>query len=539
MGKPGFVAQKISATLASTGTPSHYLHPAEAAHGDLGRIAKDDVVLALSNSGETEEILRLLPALKKIGARVVALTRDRVNPLARGADLVVAIGDVEEACPMGLAPTASTAVLLAVGDALAMTVLANRPFEREEYALFHPGGKLGRGLMKVRELMRGDEANPVVREDAPLSAAVAVMTETPGRPGATAVVDAAGRLVGIFTDGDLATPRRARRDRLHAPGLGRDGPQPAHRPARRARRRRRARAAAGAHRPGAGRGRRGPAGRAARRAGPPRREDRVAPAAPLSRRPRAASGARRHASADAAAGGRALRDGARRGLPPATRARPHRRGRGKRLRPARPGPLPRHPSGVNKGYLAPGDLVVVDGRGRGRRRARPRLDRAPHAPRRLRARGSDVAAVVHAHPITAVALTVAGVPPPNDLVPEAAVTLGEIAVAPFATPGTDEVPASLAPLSARHDVVLLERHGALALGRTLDEAFDRMETLERVARVAFVARLARRVRAAPGRGDREGARRGGEAAAHAGTALVSAGTRTPHARRTRPCRSRA
>jgi arabinose-5-phosphate isomerase len=203
MGKPGFVAQKISATLASTGTPSLYVHPAEAAHGDLGRIAKHDVVIALSNSGETEEILRLLPALKKIGARIVAVTRDRVNPLARGADLVLAIGNVEEACPMKLAPTASTAVLLAVGDALAMTVLANRAFDKEEYALFHPGGKLGRGLMKVHELMRGEEANPVVREDQPLSAAVAVMTETPGRPGATAVVDAAGKLVGIFTDGDL------------------------------------------------------------------------------------------------------------------------------------------------------------------------------------------------------------------------------------------------------------------------------------------------------------------------------------------------
>ncbi len=203
MGKPGFVAQKISATLASTGTPSLYVHPAEAAHGDLGRIARDDVVIALSNSGETDEILRLLPALKKIGARIVAVTRDRRNALARAADLVLAIGNVEEACPMGLAPTASTAVLLAVGDALAMTVLANRPFDREEYALFHPGGKLGRGLMKVRELMRGAESNPVVREDQPLAAAVAVMTQTPGRPGATSVVDAEGRLVGIFTDGDL------------------------------------------------------------------------------------------------------------------------------------------------------------------------------------------------------------------------------------------------------------------------------------------------------------------------------------------------
>jgi arabinose-5-phosphate isomerase len=203
MGKPGFVAQKISATMASTGTSSYYIHPAEAAHGDLGRVSRDDVIIALSNSGETEEILRLLPALRKIGARIVAITRDTANPLARGADLVVAIGDVEEACPMGLAPTASTAVLLAVGDALAMTVLENRPFTRESFALLHPGGKLGRGLMKVGELMRQGEACPVGAESAPLSAAVAVMTETPGRPGATGVHDAAGRLTGIFTDGDL------------------------------------------------------------------------------------------------------------------------------------------------------------------------------------------------------------------------------------------------------------------------------------------------------------------------------------------------
>ncbi len=203
MGKPGFVAQKISATLASTGTPSLYVHPAEAAHGDLGRIAKDDVVIALSNSGETEEILRLMPALEKIGARIVAITGDRTNQLARRADLVITFGNVEEACPLGLAPTASTAVLLAVGDALAMAVLQSRAFDREEYALYHPGGKLGRGLMKVHEVMRQGDANPIVREDQALSAAVAVMTKTPGRPGATSVVGAEGRLVGIFTDGDL------------------------------------------------------------------------------------------------------------------------------------------------------------------------------------------------------------------------------------------------------------------------------------------------------------------------------------------------
>ncbi|HET8732823.1 MAG TPA: KpsF/GutQ family sugar-phosphate isomerase, partial [Anaeromyxobacteraceae bacterium] len=203
IGKPGFVAQKISATLASTGTHSIYLHPAEAAHGDLGRLSRTDVVIALSNSGESEEILRLLPAVKRIGARIVAVTRDRENPLARAADLVLAIGDVEEACPMGLAPTTSTAALLAVGDALAMAVLENRPFGREEYALYHPGGKLGRHLMKVHELMRSGEANPLVRASAPLKQAVAVMTRTPGRPGAATVVDGRGRLLGVFTDGDL------------------------------------------------------------------------------------------------------------------------------------------------------------------------------------------------------------------------------------------------------------------------------------------------------------------------------------------------
>ncbi|HET8538748.1 MAG TPA: class II aldolase/adducin family protein [Anaeromyxobacter sp.] len=146
------------------------------------------------------------------------------------------------------------------------------------------------------------------------------------------------------------------------------------------------------------------------------------------------------------------------------------------------------PSGANKGFLAPADLVVVDAAGRvvrgaGRASTELRMHLAAYAAR------PDVAAIVHAHPITAVALTVAGVAPPDDLVPEAAVTLGRIAVAPFATPGTDEVPASLAPLLPGHDVLLLERHGALALGRTLAEAFDRMETLERVARVALVARL--------------------------------------------------
>lgn len=203
MGKSGFIAQKLSATLASTGVRSVYLHPAEAVHGDLGRVSRGDVVLALSNSGATEEIVRLLPALRRLGARVVAITGDEASPLARGADVVLDIGRIDEACPMGLVPTASTAALHAVGDALAMTLLRCRQFTSREYALFHPGGKLGRSVMRVFEVMRSGAGNPVVRETAPLSEVVVVMTNTPGRPGAASVVDGNGRLVGIFTDGDL------------------------------------------------------------------------------------------------------------------------------------------------------------------------------------------------------------------------------------------------------------------------------------------------------------------------------------------------
>jgi arabinose-5-phosphate isomerase len=203
IGKPSFIAQKLSATLASTGIPSLFLHPAEAVHGDLGRVSRGDVVLALSNSGTTEEILRLLPALKRIGTKVIAITGNGDSALARGADVVVDIGHIDEACPMGLVPTASSAALHAVSDALAMTLLKYRQFTSEEYALFHPGGKLGRAVMRVYEVMRSGEANPLVRDTARLSEAVVVMTNTPGRPGAANVVDRNGRLVGIFTDGDL------------------------------------------------------------------------------------------------------------------------------------------------------------------------------------------------------------------------------------------------------------------------------------------------------------------------------------------------
>lgn len=203
IGKPGFIAQKLSATLASTGIPSHYLHPAEAAHGDLGRVAKGDVVVALSNSGSTEEVVRLLVPLKRLGIILIALTGDVDSPLARGADVVVNLGVIDEACPMGLVPTASSAALHALCDALAMTLAWRREFTESEYALYHPGGKLGRSVMKVREVMRTGEANPLIRNTATLEQVVVVMTRTRGRPGAANVVDAKGRLVGIFTDGDL------------------------------------------------------------------------------------------------------------------------------------------------------------------------------------------------------------------------------------------------------------------------------------------------------------------------------------------------
>jgi len=212
IGKPGFIAQKLSSTLASTGISSFYLHPAEAAHGDLGRVRPEDVVVALSNSGATEELLRLVVPLKRLEVALVVVTGDRQSALARAADVVVDIGVLDEACPMGLVPTTSSAALHAVTDALAMTLAWRRDFSASEYALYHPGGKLGRSVMKVSELMRTGAANPLVRNTASLSQVVVVMTNTPGRPGAANVVDRHGRLVGIFTDGDLR--RLAEQERL-------------------------------------------------------------------------------------------------------------------------------------------------------------------------------------------------------------------------------------------------------------------------------------------------------------------------------------
>jgi arabinose-5-phosphate isomerase len=201
MGKAGLIGEKISATLASTGTPSLYLHAAEAVHGDLGRVTPDDVVLALSNSGETDEIVRLIPLLAKIGVCVIAITASRDSTLGKNADLVLELGKIEEACPLGMAPSASSTAMLALGDALALTVLNCRDFNLEEYAFYHPGGSLGRSLMTVAEVMRTGDAFVAVTETTRVQETLLKVTEVGA--GAAAVVDEDGRLTGIFTDGDL------------------------------------------------------------------------------------------------------------------------------------------------------------------------------------------------------------------------------------------------------------------------------------------------------------------------------------------------
>lgn len=203
MGKAGLVGAKISATLASTGTPSLSLHPGEALHGDLGRIRKQDLVLALSNSGETAEVKALIGPTRRIGAGLIAITESAESTLGRLSDLVLELGPVGEACPLGLAPTASTSAMLALGDALAMVVAKERGLKREEYALYHPAGSLGRRLMKVEEVMRTGNELPLVPVGATLSEVLKITSETPGRPGAALITGEDGTLAGIFTDGDL------------------------------------------------------------------------------------------------------------------------------------------------------------------------------------------------------------------------------------------------------------------------------------------------------------------------------------------------
>ena len=202
MGKPGFIGAKISATLSSTGTPSLYLHPADAIHGDLGRVTRDDIVLAMSNSGETEEIIRLLPTLKKIGARLIAMTGKPGSTLARYSDVTLDVAVKKEACPLNLAPTASTTAMLAMGDALAIALLDKRGFKEEDFAFFHPGGSLGkRLLLKVEDIMRKGKANPVVKDDTKIKSVLLKITGS--RAGSASVVNKKGILIGIFTDGDL------------------------------------------------------------------------------------------------------------------------------------------------------------------------------------------------------------------------------------------------------------------------------------------------------------------------------------------------
>jgi arabinose-5-phosphate isomerase len=202
MGKSGLIGRKIAATLASTGTPAYFLHPAEGVHGDLGMVAREDVVLALSNSGETDEVLAVLPALKRLGIPLVLLTGAPDSTLARQADVVLNVGVAEEACPMNLAPTSSTTAALAMGDALAMALLDLRGLGPGDYAALHPRGSLGwKSLFKVSDLMHTGEALPVVSEHATMKEAIEEMS---GKGlGMTTAVDAAGRLVGVLTDGDL------------------------------------------------------------------------------------------------------------------------------------------------------------------------------------------------------------------------------------------------------------------------------------------------------------------------------------------------
>ncbi|HUJ16874.1 MAG TPA: KpsF/GutQ family sugar-phosphate isomerase [Nitrospirota bacterium] len=202
MGKSGLIGKKIAATLASTGTPALFLHPAEGIHGDLGMVMRGDTVIALSNSGETDEMTRMLPSLKRLGIRIIAFTGNSESTLAKNSDVVIDVGVKEEACPLGLAPTASTTATLAMGDALAVALLEQRGFKEEDFACFHPGGTLGKKLLlRVRDLMHTGDDIPVVSEETLIKDAIYEISSK--KMGVTAVVDSGGSLVGVITDGDL------------------------------------------------------------------------------------------------------------------------------------------------------------------------------------------------------------------------------------------------------------------------------------------------------------------------------------------------
>ena len=201
VGKSGIICKKVSATLASTGTPSFFMHPTEAIHGDLGMLVKGDVVLAISNSGETEELVRILPSVKRIGAELIAITGNPNSTLAKGADHHLSAAISREACPLGLAPTASTTATLALGDALAMALLVRRGFREEDFAFLHPGGKLGKRFLRVRDLMHKGGDIPIVLESASMHDVIYEMSKKGF--GITAVVDANRRLAGVISDGDI------------------------------------------------------------------------------------------------------------------------------------------------------------------------------------------------------------------------------------------------------------------------------------------------------------------------------------------------
>lgn len=203
MGKSGLIGRKIAATFASTGTPSFFMHPGEAGHGDLGMLVAGDVLLAISNSGESDEIRMLLPVVKRLGIPLISISRDKRGMLPRAADIILTLGLSEEACPLKLAPTSSTTATLALGDALAVALLHARNFTSEDFALSHPAGALGRQLLtRVEDLMHSCSENlPVVKQQAPLQQALFTMSN--GRLGMTVVIDDEQKVVGVFTDGDL------------------------------------------------------------------------------------------------------------------------------------------------------------------------------------------------------------------------------------------------------------------------------------------------------------------------------------------------
>lgn len=211
MGKSGLIGKKISATFASTGTPSFFLHPAEGIHGDIGMVMRDDVILVISNSGETGEIIALLPVFKRMNLKMICLTGRSQSTLSKSSDIVLDVSVKEEACPMNLVPTASTTVALAMGDALAVALFEKKGFREEDFALFHPGGTLGRRLLlRVEDLMHTGSAIPMVHEESTMKDVICVMTSK--KLGVTTVVDIDKRLKGIITDGDLRRVLERERD---------------------------------------------------------------------------------------------------------------------------------------------------------------------------------------------------------------------------------------------------------------------------------------------------------------------------------------